>query len=235
MIKFVGVDAHIDPQNNNNGPMWASARTIKSIIQTTIYQLNNNNKEIILKKTIKFLTILIIFLLLYFVLFKVLEIDKVTMKKIYPLKYSQYVEKYAREYNVDKYLVYAIIKAESNFKADAKSESNAIGLMQIMEATALETANKIDLNITEEDLFNPEVNIKIGLEYFTSLLGKYKNNYNLAIIAYNAGIGNVDKWIQDGIIKEDASDIENVPFKETNNYVRKILRDYDIYKDLYEK
>ena len=187
-----------------------------------------------MKRLIKFLIILIAILLFYFVLFKVVEIDKVVMKKIYPLKYSEYVEKYAEEYNIDKYLVYAIIKAESNFEEDAKSTSNAVGLMQIMEATAIETANKIDINISEEDLFNPELNIKLGLKYFTSLLEKY-NNCNLAIIAYNAGIGNVDKWIEDDIIKEDGTDIEKVPFKETNNYVRKILRDYKIYKELYEK
>ena len=187
-----------------------------------------------MKKTIKFLIMLIIFLLLYFILFKVVKIDETIMKKIYPLKYSEYVEKYAEEYNIDKYLVYAIIKAESNFEEEAKSTSNAIGLMQIMEATAFETANKIDLDVSEEDLFNPELNIKIGLKYFTSLLEKYNNNYNLAIIAYNAGIGNVDKWIKEGVIKLDGSDIENVPFKETNNYVRKILRDYEIYKELYK-
>ena len=187
-----------------------------------------------MKRLIKFLTIMIIFLLLYFILFKIIELDKIVMKKIYPLKYSEYVEKYAKEYNIDKYLVYAIIKAESNFEEEAKSASNAIGLMQIMEATAMETANKIDLDVSENDLFNPELNIKIGLKYFTTLLEKYNNNYNLAIIAYNAGIGNVDKWIQDGIIKADGTDIENVPFKETNNYVRKILRDYEIYIKLYE-
>ena len=187
-----------------------------------------------MKKTIKFLIMLIIFLLLYFILFKVVKIDKTIMKKIYPLKYSEYVERYAEEYNIDKYLVYAIIKAESNFEEEAKSTSNAIGLMQIMEATAFETANKIDLDVSEDDLFNPELNIKIGLKYFTSLLEKYNNNYNLAIIAYNAGIGNVDKWIQNGTIKADGTDIENVPFKETNNYVRKILRDYEIYKKLYK-
>jgi len=187
-----------------------------------------------LKRLIKFLIILILFLLTYFILFKIVELDKIIMKKIYPLKYSEYVEKYAEEYNIDKYLVYAIIKAESNFEENAKSTSNAVGLMQIMESTALETANKIDLEISQEELFNPETNIKIGLKYFKSLLEKYNNNYNLAIIAYNAGIGNVDKWIQEGIIKEDGIDIENVPFKETNNYVRKILRDYEIYKELYE-
>lgn len=187
-----------------------------------------------MKRLAKFLIILIIFLLLYFVLFKVVELDKIIMKKIYPLKYSEYVEKYSKEYDIDPYMVYAIIKAESNFNENAKSASNAVGLMQIMEATAIETANKMNLNVAEEDLFDPELNISIGLKYFSNLLNKYNDNYYLAIIAYNAGIGNVDKWIADGTIKEDASDIENVPFKETNNYVRKILRDYEIYKDLYK-
>lgn len=187
-----------------------------------------------MKKLIKILTILIILLAIYFILFKILEVDKEIMKKIYPLKYSEYVEKYAKEYKIDPYMVYAIIKAESNFNENAKSSSKAIGLMQIMEATAIETANKMDLNVEEEDLFDPELNIKIGLKYFTDLLKKYDNNYYLAIIAYNAGIGNVDKWIDDGTIKKDASDIENVPFRETNNYVRRILRDYDIYKELYK-
>lgn len=185
-----------------------------------------------MKKLIKILIIVIILLSIYFVFFKV-RIDKVIMKKIYPLKYTQYVEKYSREYKIDKYLVYAIIKAESNFNENAKSNSDAIGLMQIMEQTAIETAQKMGQNVTEEDLFNPDLNIKIGLKYYSTLLEKYDNNYQMAIIAYNAGIGNVDKWIQDGIIEWDGSNLENVPFKETNNYLRKIVRDYSIYKKLY--
>ena len=186
-----------------------------------------------MKKLIKFLTILIIILIIYFIIFKIIKINKIVMKKIYPLKYSEYIEKYSNEYNIDKYMVYAIIKAESNFNEKAKSSSNAIGLMQIMENTAIETARKMELDISEKDLFNPELNIKIGLKYYASLLKKYNNNNSIAIIAYNAGIGNVDKWIEEKIIKDDGSDLENVPFKETNNYVRKILRDYKIYKYLY--
>ena len=186
-----------------------------------------------MKRLLKFLITLLILASIIFILFKVIKIDDIIMKKLYPLKYSEYVEKYAKEYNIDKYMVYAIIKAESNFNENAKSSSNAIGLMQIMETTAIETANKMELEVTEEDLFKPELNINIGLKYFTYLLNQYNNNYPLAIIAYNAGIGNVDMWIKEGIIKEDGTDIENVPFKETNNYVRKILRDYEIYKGLY--
>ena len=192
------------------------------------------NKERKLKRLLKFLIALIILASIIFILFKVIKIDDIVMKKIYPLKYSEYVEKYAKEYNIDKYMVYAIIKSESNFEENAKSASNAIGLMQIMETTAIETANKMGLEVTEKDLFEPELNINIGLKYFTYLLNQYNNNYPLAIIAYNAGIGNVDNWIKNGIIKEDGTDIENVPFKETNNYVRKILRDYKIYKEVYD-
>ena len=62
---------------------------------------------------------------------------------------------------------------------------------------------------------------------------KYKNK-ELAVAAYNAGIGTVDTWIEKGIIKQDGSDIENIPFKETNNYVRKILKNYEIYNKLYK-
>ena len=186
-----------------------------------------------MKRLLKFVITLLILASIIFILFKVIKIDDIIMKKLYPLKYSEYVEKYAEEYNMDKYMVYAIIKAESNFDENAKSSSDAIGLMQIMETTAIETARKMDLEVTEEDLFKPDLNINIGLKYFTYLLNQYDNNYPLAIIAYNAGMGNVDSWIKEETIKEDGTDIENVPFKETNNYVRKILRDYEIYKRLY--
>ena len=186
-----------------------------------------------MKRLLKFIITLLILASIIFILFKVIKIDDIIMKKLYPLKYSEYIEKYAKEYNIDKYMVYAIIKAESNFNENAKSSSDAIGLMQIMEITAIETARKMDLEVTEEDLFKPDLNINIGLKYFTYLLNQYDNNYPLAIIAYNAGMGNVDAWLKDGTIKEDGTDIENVPFKETNNYVRKILRDYEIYKELY--
>ncbi|MBO4815662.1 MAG: lytic transglycosylase domain-containing protein [Clostridia bacterium] len=186
-----------------------------------------------MKKSIKFLIILIILLALYFVFFKV-RIDKIILKKIYPLEYTEYVEKYSREYNIDKYLVYAIIKAESNFNENAKSNTDAIGLMQIMGSTAMETAEKMEIQIIEDDLFNPEINIKIGLKYYKTLMEKYNNNYQMAIVAYNAGIGNVNKWIAEGIIKKDGSNLEKVPFKETNNYLRKTVRNYEIYKDLYQ-
>ena len=87
--------------------------------------------------------------------------------------------------------------------------------------------------IEEVDLKNPEKNIQIGVKYFQKLVSYYNGNYYLAITAYNAGIGTVSRWIENGIIKEDGSNIEKVPYKETNNYVRKVLKNYKVYEELY--
>ena len=75
--------------------------------------------------------------------------------------------------------------------------------------------------------------MQIGTCYLATLLKRYENK-EIALAAYNAGIGTVDNWIDKGIIKADGSDIENIPYKETNYYVRKILRDYEFYNELYK-
>ena len=181
------------------------------------------------------LIILIIILVAYIGCVKIFNIPEKVMKKIYPKTYSQYVSKYSKEYNVDPLLIYAVIKVESNFDKNVVSNSNAKGVMQLMDSTAGEVASNImaDTTFDSSMLFDPETNIKIGTKYLSELLEKYKGNYYLALAAYNAGIGNVDKWIEQGIIRKDGSDIENIPYKETNNYVRKIVRDYEIYEKLY--
>ena len=123
--------------------------------------------------------------------------------------------------------------------------------MQLMEETAVErlnvrsssenSSNENNLlnaaSINEEtdnnDLYDPETNIKIGTSYLAYLIELYDGNIVLALTAYNAGLGNVEKWIKDGIIKADGSDIENIPYKETENYVRKILSSYQMYLKIY--
>ena len=156
---------------------------------------------------------------------------ELTMKQLYKKEYSEYVSKYSQEYGVEEDLVYAIIKAESNFESDAVSNKNAQGLMQLMYSTAEEVAEKNGIELTEENILDPEININIGTKYISELLEKYEC-MEVALAAYNAGSGNVDKWIKDGVIKSDGSDIENIPFKETNTYVRKIMRDYKIYQEI---
>ena len=155
------------------------------------------------------------------------------MKKMYPKKYEQYVTKYAKQYNVDELLIYSIIKIESNFNEKANSSANAIGLMQLMQNTATELSNEInDRDISNNELYEAEINIELGTYYFSCLLEKY-NNTGLALCAYNAGMGRVDSWIEQDILKPDGTNLENIPFKETNLYVRRVLNTYDIYKKLY--
>lgn len=185
-------------------------------------------------KTYKIIIIIISILIIALLLFQVLKIQNVILKVIYKTTYMPYVKVYSEEYNVDKYLVLAIIKNESNFKVEAKSSKNAKGLMQLMNDTAEEVAGKLDIEYKEELLYDEKINIQLGTKYISELLEKYNGNYILAVITYNAGMGKVDKWIKEGVIKVDGSDIENIPYKETNNYVRKVLRDYKIYKYLYE-
>lgn len=184
-------------------------------------------------KLLKIIVILLILCAIIYAAFGIFEVHKIVIKQIYPKKYSEYVEKYSDEYDVDSLLIYAIIKAESNFKPDVISKSNAVGLMQLMDATAKDMANKLGMEYKEEDLKNPEINIKLGVKYFSTLYDKYKN-IPISLTAYNAGSGNVNKWISEDIISSDGSNVENIPFRETNNYVRKILRDYEIYKEIYK-
>lgn len=183
----------------------------------------------------RYFVVFIIILCVVAILFGVFRIQDMVLKMIYPQKYAELVNQYAEENDLDPLLVFAIIKAESNFDEDVISNSGAVGLMQLMESTAQEMADDLAIEIpTKESLFDPELNIQIGTYYFAYLLGIYEGNIYLALTAYNAGIGNVNTWIEEGTIREDGSDIENIPYKETNNYVRKIVRDYRIYQDLYE-
>ena len=175
--------------------------------------------------------LLIVLVAIISVIIVVICINKLMIKVFYKKEYSEYINKYSQEYNVEENLIYALIKAESNFEADAVSNKNAQGLMQLMPSTAEEVADKNDIELNEENILEPETNINIGTIYIATLLEKY-DSVEVALAAYNAGIGNVDKWIDNGTIKADGTDIENIPFKETNTYVRKIMRDYEIYKKL---
>lgn len=182
-----------------------------------------------IRKNVK--TLLIVIAIISIIILIAIGINKQMIKILYKKDYEKYVNKYAEEYNIDKNLIYAIIKAESNFEVDAVSKSNAQGLMQLMYSTAEDIARKAGIELTKENIFEPDININLGTKYITQLIEKYEY-LELALAAYNAGSGNVDKWIKNGTIKADGSDIENIPFKETNTYVRKILRDYEIYTHL---
>ena len=128
------------------------------------------------------------------------------LKIIYPKKYETIVSTYAEKYNVEENVIYALIKAESNFDENAVSHKGAIGLMQLMEETAKDVANKNNIEINdlqmESELLDPDNNINVGKKYLATLLDKYENK-GLALAAYNAGIGTVDNWIDKNVIRAD--------------------------------
>jgi soluble lytic murein transglycosylase len=138
----------------------------------------------------------------------------------YPLRYSQFVEVHARENKLDPALLAAVIYQESKFDASAESKSGAIGLMQLTPATAHGIAIRTGGGrFQTQDLLNPEINIRYGAWYLADLFTKYGNE-SLALAAYNAGQGNVDRW---------RAAREPIQFPETRAYVSRVEHLQHIY------
>ncbi len=149
----------------------------------------------------------------------------------YPNTYKLQVSEYSRKYDVSSELVYGVIRAESKFDARAVSDKGAKGLMQIMEPTGDWAAESIGL--TDVDLFDPGTNIEIGCFYLSYLLDKYDGNVRCAIAAYNAGQTNVDKWLATEEYSKDGKNLDEIPFRETEKYVEKVLENIKKYSFLY--
>lgn len=180
------------------------------------------------------LFLLVIILLAVFVVNKYNDsgMSEKIKRKQYPVKYEHFVEKYAEEYDLDKYLVLSVIRTESRFDVYAVSSVGAKGLMQLTDETGRDCAKKLKMSgYTDDVLFDPEINIRLGCFYLNSLIEKY-GDLNTALAAYNGGPGNVDKWLSEQGKKSDIK-VENIPFYETRHYVQKVNEAYRTYKSLY--
>lgn len=154
----------------------------------------------------------------------------------YPLSYQNFIKKYSDEFNVDPYLVAAIINVESKYDKQAISNKDARGLMQITPVTARWASEVLGIeNFDVEMLFIPETNIMIGTWYLSVLCKEFDNNLQLVLAAYNAGSGNVGKWLMDENYSEDGKFLREIPFTETEEYIDKVEKNIRIYKILYEK
>lgn len=150
----------------------------------------------------------------------------------YPYKYKEVVNKYAKEYNLDPLFVLSVIKVESNFNPDATSNTDAMGLMQIMPSTGKDIANSLGkTNFKAEDLYNPEINIQMGCYYLRNLYNEFEN-WDLVIAAYNGGRGNVQKWLNNSEYSKEG-ELTNIPFPETKNYVVKVDKAFKSYQKIY--
>ena len=153
---------------------------------------------------------------------------------VYPVMYYDEVQKFALETGNNAPLILSLIREESYFDPLAQSVVGASGLMQIMPATALEINSKFSLGMdTSSALFNPYLNIKLG-NYYYEFLRKNLEGYDVSsIAAYNGGIGSIKNWKTSMRYNDTDEFIEQIPYPETRNYVKKVFRSYWNYIRIY--
>lgn len=152
----------------------------------------------------------------------------------HPVRYENLVEKYSRENDLDKYLVYAVIKTESGFDPQAVSNVGARGLMQIMEPTFEWVKYRLgDEDSRYLDMYDPETNIRYGCWLIGYLCWEF-GDVDTAMAAYHAGIGQVGEWLEDADISADGVHLDVIPISDTAHYVSKIDRALATYKKLYD-
>lgn len=177
------------------------------------------------KKMTKILILFSIFILVLLVL--------ITM--LFPINYRYYIEKYSAQYNVDPVLIVSIINVESGFDSEAISNKGAIGLMQIMPNTGKWAVENLNYENFDTNMLKvPEINIQIGSWYLNQLNNEFNGDMDLSLAAYNAGSGNVTKWLENKEYSLDGKQIDNIPFKETDEYLDKVKFNYRIYNILYK-
>jgi len=166
----------------------------------------------------------------------VLQNDSVQKKYFYPFNYQDAVYRYSERNHLDPYLVASVIYSESKFINIARSSKGAMGLMQMMPNTAEWVANQIDYpNFAVSKLDDPEISIRFGTWYLASVKKEFGGNEILMLAAYNAGRGNVKSWMQQYNWTVDFHDIEQIPFKETREYIKQVLHNRQKYQVLYQK
>ena len=153
------------------------------------------------------------------------------MNRFFPFEYGAEVAKYARENDLPEYLVAAVINAESGFDKYASSHV-AKGLMQVTDETAKWICTKIEIPYYDGITFDAETNIRIGCWYLKFLIDKYEN-LDTALAAYNAGLGNVNKWLSQREYSSDRRTLKKIPFPETEKYILRVRRMMGIYQKAY--
>lgn len=182
-------------------------------------------------RRIKFFVRPFVVLCICLFLFFLLAQSPFVKRMMYPVKYKDEIRVSARAFQMDPYLITAVIRVESNFHPEVSSHKGAYGLMQLMPDTA-EWAVK-EARFSPDFLHRleePAVNIHIGTWYLRMLYEQFKDRPVAAIAAYNAGPGRVERWLREHRWNGEADDLEAIPYKETRQYVRRVLHYYDKYK-----
>jgi soluble lytic murein transglycosylase len=152
---------------------------------------------------------------------------------LFPKPYWPDLKKFSSQNALDPYLVASLIRQESEFNPSAVSRANALGLMQLLPKVGSAVAKQQKLrNFSSAQLFTPEVNLQLGTRYFREMVDKF-GAFEYALAAYNAGTNRVDDWLGQGKYRDPQEFVESIPFTETREYVQAILRNANVYRQLY--
>lgn len=156
----------------------------------------------------------------------------IILRKIFPVSFQEEIIKYSEIYQINPNLIAAVIKVESDFNPHALSPKGAMGLMQIMPNTGNWIAKRMGLDSFDiGQLYDSQMNIELGTWYLQNLHKQFKGDPQLFLAAYNAGSGNVSKWLMDQRFSKDGQTLDYIPFTETRNYIKKV----ENYQKIYEK
>ena len=152
------------------------------------------------------------------------------MGVLYPARYIPLIRRYSLEFSLKPELVCAVINTESRFDSRAKSSKGASGLMQLVESTAVWGANELGISgFQYSQICDPELNIRIGCWYIRKLIDQF-GSVDTAMAAYNAGSGNVAKWLRNLQYSFDGENLASIPFPETAAYVKRVGKNVKIYR-----
>lgn len=153
---------------------------------------------------------------------------------LFPRPYWSDLKKYSLENQLDPYLVASLIRQESEFNPLAVSRANAVGLMQLLPKTGKLVAHQESLRrYRPSELFTPTTNLQLGTRYFRGMVDKFGGSFEHALAAYNAGSDRVEEWMGQGPYRDSPEFVESIPFTETREYVQAIMRNANVYRQLY--
>ena len=153
---------------------------------------------------------------------------------LFPKAYWSDLRKYSVLNGLDPYLVASLIRQESEFNTLALSHANAVGLMQLLPVTGKAVAKRVKLKgYSAPQLYTPAVNLELGTRYFKEMVDRYNGQFEYALAAYNAGTDRVGEWLGQGRYRDPQEFVESIPFTETREYVQAILRNANVYRQLY--
>lgn len=162
------------------------------------------------------------------------ELPRPYWEALFPKPYWTDLRKYSTQNGLDPYLVASLIRQESEFNPLALSRANAVGLMQLLPKTGKTVARQVKLRgYNASQLYTPAINLELGTRYFKSMVDKYDGRFEYALAAYNAGTDRVEDWLGQGKYRDPEEFVESIPFTETREYVQAILRNANVYRQLY--